>query len=322
MLASSIPTKIVLPFANNAGGAYINVVPVASQIGITNGAASFYDGFPPNTFIALAAGGAGPFGKDFNGLLNVMSAWERWYCAGGPVTYDSAFQMTSQVGGYPNGAVVASATTAGLYWRSTADNNTTNPDSGGAGWVSFFPMSALAVFLSPGTSNWTVPSGVYQIYAEVWGGGGGGTGTDGGAGGGGGYAAGYFAVTPGQAISITVGAGGIGGTRGITPGGAGGTSSCGALCSATGGAGTGAGPGAGGSGSGGQINLVGGAGTDLDGTNTIAPGGAGAGGGGAPSSINQGGELAGATAPGGGGSAAAGDASGSVGAAGMVIIEY
>ena len=163
MLASSIPTKIILPFANNAGGAYINVVPVASQIGITNGAASFYDGFPPNCFVALAAGGAGPFGKDFNGLLNVMSAWERWYCAGAAVAYDATFQTA--IGGYPNGALVWSATTPFLQWLSLVDNNVTNPDTGGSGWLAYQPLvrgwkSGLAINTTLGNTTFGIAPGI------------------------------------------------------------------------------------------------------------------------------------------------------------------
>ena len=39
MLASSIPVKFPIPFANNAGASFIRPVPVPSQIGTNPGAA-------------------------------------------------------------------------------------------------------------------------------------------------------------------------------------------------------------------------------------------------------------------------------------------
>jgi hypothetical protein len=100
-------------------------------------------------------------------------------------------------------------------------------------------LRGMQVFTSSGT--FTVPAGVYLVRAKVVGGGGGGGGaaSDGAAagGGGGGYAEGLVAVSPGQEISVTVGAAGAGGAAGNNTGGAGGTSSFGAHLSATGGAG-------------------------------------------------------------------------------------
>ena len=65
-------------------------------------------------------------------------------------------------------------------------------------------------FNSPGSSTFTVPDGVTQITVQMWGaGGGGGSGNDGrGGGGGGGFAQAVIAVSPGQVINVTVGAGG------------------------------------------------------------------------------------------------------------------
>jgi hypothetical protein len=133
MQSSDLPTKLQTPFAVNAGGPYIRTIPVASQIGIVDGAASYNDGFPPLNFLTEGAGGVNPFGQDMNGILKELSAMLWWYSAGAPITYDSAFQTA--IGGYPKGAVLHSASVAGLFWRSTTENNVTNPDTGGAGWV-------------------------------------------------------------------------------------------------------------------------------------------------------------------------------------------
>lgn len=144
MQSTNIPTKIPLPFGYAAAGGQINAIPTASQIGVVNGRASLHDGFPPDTFLPLITGGVPPFGADFNGILNEITAITQWQQAGGFFVYDSTFSTT--IGGYPKGAVLQSANGAGL-WLSTVENNTTNPDTGGAGWASlaFEGSQALAV---------------------------------------------------------------------------------------------------------------------------------------------------------------------------------
>lgn len=133
MLASAVPTKFQIPFANSAGGSFIRPIPQSSQIGIQAGAASLTDGFPPATFSPIAAGGTPPFGQDFNGLLNQVTLWNQWQSAGGPLVYDGTF--SSAIGGYPKGAMLQSAVTIGLFFISLIDSNTTNPDSGGTNWI-------------------------------------------------------------------------------------------------------------------------------------------------------------------------------------------
>lgn len=135
MQSTAIPTRIQLPFAASAGGTLSRVVPVPSQIGVQDGAASFTTGFPPLNFQPVASGGVPPFGADFNGLMNVVTAWSRWQAAGAPIPWNSAF--SAAIGGYPLGAVVASATTFGILWISTVEDNTSNPDAGGANWSPF-----------------------------------------------------------------------------------------------------------------------------------------------------------------------------------------
>ena len=135
-MKSAIPAKFNIPFGQSAVPADITYpIPQPSQIGITNGRASLTDGFPPDCFLQAGAGGVSPFGADFNGLLFQSTSWDQWFSAGAPVSWDSAF--SSAIGGYPLGAVVLSATTAGLWWYSQTDNNTSNPDTGGANWLGF-----------------------------------------------------------------------------------------------------------------------------------------------------------------------------------------
>lgn len=136
MQASQIPTKFNIPFANGAPAANINAIPQASQIAITLGAASLTDGFPPACLLPVGAGGVPPYGRDMNGILNQITAWLRWQEAGGGVLkWDNTFGTA--IGGYPLNALVQGTATIGTFWLSTVDNNTTDPDTGGVGWLSF-----------------------------------------------------------------------------------------------------------------------------------------------------------------------------------------
>jgi len=135
MQDSNMPPKFAVPFANSAGAGYINPIPLASQIGIVAGKASLTDGFPPLTFISPGAGGTPPFGSDINGVLNQVTAWAQWQALGGPVFYDATFILSN--GGYPKGALLNNLTAVGSFWISTVENNTSNPDTGGANWVAF-----------------------------------------------------------------------------------------------------------------------------------------------------------------------------------------
>ena len=86
---------------------------------------------------------------------------------------------------------------------------------------------AQATFTATGVHTWTVPDGVTSVSAVCVGGGGGGAGNDGtldmGGGGGGLSYKNSIVVTPGQILTITVGAGGSGGSS--AAGGTGGDSS-------------------------------------------------------------------------------------------------
>lgn len=132
MQSSSVPSKFQIPFANSAGSLYIRTVPKASQIGIQDGAASLTDGFPPKCFVPVASGGTPPFGADFNGLLNQITAWAQWQQAGAPIVYDATFQTA--IGGYPMGAIIQIGA-GGPEFMSTTENNAVAPSVGAAGWM-------------------------------------------------------------------------------------------------------------------------------------------------------------------------------------------
>jgi hypothetical protein len=145
MLASNIPAKVPLPFANSGTK---NTIPTASQIGVTPGAASLTDGFPPLTFTPLASGGVPPAGADFNGLFNLITAVQQWQCAGGVFRYDATF--STAIGGYPKGSVLNS-TSNDTQWLSIADANTTNPDAtdgSAANWISLDAYGITTIALT------------------------------------------------------------------------------------------------------------------------------------------------------------------------------
>ena len=239
MQDSGIPAKFPIPFANSAGSGFIRPIPQASQIGIQNGAASLTDGFPPNCFAPIAGGGSWPFGQDFNGLLKQITQWLQWMQAGGPIQWDSTF--SAAIGGYPNGAVVASATTAGLWWRSAVDNNTTNPDTGGAGWVNAYAGRLLNIQTITSTGTYAPTAGTNSIVMDLQaagGAGGGSPATDGthvaAAGGGGAGARAISRILSGfSGVTITLGAAGSGSSGG--DGGSASASTFGGLVSVPGG---------------------------------------------------------------------------------------
>lgn len=160
MQSTNIPSKIPLPFGYAAGSSYINPIPAASQIGINNGRASLHDGFPPDTFTPVAAGGIPPFGGDFNGILNEITSITQWQEAGGFFVYDATF--STAVGGYPKGAILQSTSFDGL-WTSSVENNTSNPDANGAGWTPTAFNNLKSIALSGSSVTLTQVQAAYPI---------------------------------------------------------------------------------------------------------------------------------------------------------------
>ncbi|WP_369788287.1 hypothetical protein [Rouxiella sp. WC2420] len=149
MQSNSLPTKISVPFANSGTK---NTIPVASQIGITGGAASFTDGFPPLTMTPITAGGIPPAGADFNGILNAITVAVRWSAAGSGYPFDSDF--STAVTGYPKGALIPSSDFSG-YWINTQDGNTTSPENATSaitGWVPGVQYGSTAITGISGSS--------------------------------------------------------------------------------------------------------------------------------------------------------------------------
>jgi hypothetical protein len=152
MRLSDIPKKLAKPWASAAGSTTIHDIPVASQIGITDGAASLTDGFPPLNATRRSSGGVPPDIKDFNRILQWVSEWTVWFQSGGAMRYDPAY--ISQNGGYPLGSILQSAVTIGQEFASTVDNNITDPDSiGSANWITLGARPATSTEFNNGTGG-------------------------------------------------------------------------------------------------------------------------------------------------------------------------
>lgn len=142
MQTNSQPKLLPIPFAD--AGSKQNI-PNDSQIGITAGRASYADGFPPLTRTPLAAGGVPPFGTDFNGVLNDITAALRWSQAGAGYPFNADFNAA--ISGYPKGARIPNSTLDG-FWLNTTDGNSANPEnttSALTGWVpsGFYGTTAI-----------------------------------------------------------------------------------------------------------------------------------------------------------------------------------
>ena len=141
------PLLIYRPFgANAANPTYINLpIPDPSQISTTVNAASFNDGFPPNTMTPEASGGLPFFGQDMNGILWMVSAYCANFAAGALSSYNST--LSTNISGYPAGVVLLNGTGNGL-WINQVSGNTTDPDTGGAGWLPLCDVGSVSVALS------------------------------------------------------------------------------------------------------------------------------------------------------------------------------
>ena len=160
MQLSQAPAQIQLPFANG-DGSKTNPVPVPSQIGITPGAASFTDGFPPLCATPVSSGGIPPSKADMDGVLFMLSGVDRWISAGAGFQFSSVY--AAAIGGYPKGARVLNATGSD-YWLNLVDNNSTNPDTGSVptGWI---PTKATASVYASGAQTTSGAGG--KIYMNT-----------------------------------------------------------------------------------------------------------------------------------------------------------
>lgn len=157
------PTAITEAFGATQVPPYINL-PIPKTTA-TPGAASFDAGFPALTMTAPTSGGVPPSGADVNGILNMVSAYCAALQAGQmPPTFNSS--VASAIAGYAIGAVLAKANGAGL-WLNTTAANSTNPDTGGAGWYSVGSGLHATIAPSSGTHADNALPGVFDYFLDV-----------------------------------------------------------------------------------------------------------------------------------------------------------
>lgn len=139
MQSTNTPAKVLTAFADQD----------SSKAELPNttsdsGRASQTQGFPPITGMPPEAGGVPPQLPDMNGAINQAGRPGWWTQLGGRYAYDGTFASNSAINGYPRGAMLMSADFTG-EWLSTAEANTANPDSTGAGWVPGYHYGATTL---------------------------------------------------------------------------------------------------------------------------------------------------------------------------------
>ncbi|MBR8351176.1 hypothetical protein KDX21_11415 [Burkholderia cenocepacia] len=377
--------------AGGWGGGFVNAYNGGSGDGtyFSNPAAINSNSYVGSSPIAIAAGIPLTLsGEIYSAGVTSGIAWFRLVylnSSSGVISTSANITATNGAGWtFASSSFTTPANTAFVYVQLGVEAPGPNVSSGGVAWrrlklergaapslysqeasVAALPaMHGIARFTSSGT--FTVPPGVTTLYVSgcaAGGGGGAGAGNNNGqsslvgGGGGGGGGAGQsvirqaFAVTPGAAITVTIGAAGAAGTGGVVgAGGAGGTGgnttlTGGVSLTLTGGAGgsggaavvsnaVGQGGGGGGGGTGYPNGSAGGDGNyaGLGGAGASSPFGGGGGSGRAATNTSayQAGSAAGGFgAGGGGGGAGYGQAStavtggaGAVGTAGLIIFEW
>lgn len=139
-----VPTKMPEAFAIDApnGVAPGNRTwpfPTATQVPTAPGRASLDTGFTTLNMTAKGSGGIPPSGTDLNGILYWLSQITAAVSAGQIFNvYDNTY--AAAIGGYALGAMLQQAANASAVWISTANNNTSDPDTGGANWLSSVPL--------------------------------------------------------------------------------------------------------------------------------------------------------------------------------------
>lgn len=135
MKYSELPSVITSLFASGASSSAVTDIP-DTQASSGDGRVSWRLGYPPETMIARSAGGVPPYGQDANGIGKKLSQYIQALQAGNIPKWTQDF--ANAIGGYPSGALAADPSTVGVFWISTADDNTTQPGANGASWQNLF----------------------------------------------------------------------------------------------------------------------------------------------------------------------------------------
>ncbi|EMU9504830.1 gp53-like domain-containing protein [Enterobacter asburiae] len=136
MNRSDAPTKQYTPFATNGLRE-----PLLQSTPSGDNTASYLDGFPPITMTLKSAGGLPPKGQDMNQILFELGNLSRWASTGALNSFDSA--LSSAIGGYPAGSCLMGDDGSTIY-ISSVNNNSANPNTGGAGWINYSKITSIA----------------------------------------------------------------------------------------------------------------------------------------------------------------------------------
>jgi hypothetical protein len=157
-MGAPTPQLLLEAIASAAGGGFItNPIPV-SPTG-TN-AASISGGFPPITMQSEVGGGEPPLGQDMNGYLYLITSHTLYVECGQLYIYNST--LAAAIGGYLAGTVLGMTDGTGM-WLCTANGNTSNPDTGGAGWVPITAYGKTTVPVTGGTVALTSTQSKYGV---------------------------------------------------------------------------------------------------------------------------------------------------------------
>lgn len=133
-MPAAYPQFINQPFANNAAPTDRNTIPNTT---LNTQRASFNLGFPPLTMLPVVAGGKPMLGPDMNGILFMLSSHAVYQQTGQPYRWSADVVAALAPGGYAVGTLLGSVDGLTL-WYNIVNNNTSNPDAGGAGWVAMY----------------------------------------------------------------------------------------------------------------------------------------------------------------------------------------
>jgi hypothetical protein len=137
MILANAPAPVPLPWASSAPGTLITSIAVTSSVGGTT--PSWQQGWTSPFALPGGSGGVPPSIQVENTLENFLSAGLQYEQMGGGTFFNST--LATNMGGYPQGAVVQSASTLGLFWLNQVDNNSNNPDVYSTGWQPIGSMS-------------------------------------------------------------------------------------------------------------------------------------------------------------------------------------
>jgi hypothetical protein len=200
--ASGVTETLLIGTSSDVGAS------AAFGIGVTSGSAfpPFYIGKAGSRLAEIDASGNLTIAGTLNGAFTGTAA-------AGNVSAGT-FGANTGNGDYtfPAALTVDATATAAAYCIS------------GSGCVASWFNHGSQIYQAAGSATFTVPATIYELYIQAYGAGGGGGGGccssgyggGGGGGGAGGYVAAYMAVTPGQQLPLSVGAGGSGGAGGAS----------------------------------------------------------------------------------------------------------